>query len=264
MAGHRILGTTLLLLALLSWGQSYSSLDKPERAAEILNTIPPDAPRICAMHWGFFRPGIFLWAVPLPDGRLYIEREFTFIETVASDVAKAIVAINRLHKIKMGAGGFAWGNAPAKVKDDDIGEGTFETLYNNGVPVVESTHDPIAGWQRLQHWLEPMTIDGREQATLIVSPACRTVIATLPQLLQDDHQPEDVDDTGETHAAKALRYLVMSRPEPPTAPPLPDGRDLSKLDDRVRQEIEFLREIDQAEATDQAAAEYSMGEFWGA
>lgn len=224
-------------------------------------TVPATAIRVCAMHWGFFKPGIFLWAVVLPDGRLYIEREYPFVETVASDVAKTIVQINALHQIQ--TPGYVWGNAPAKQDEEDIGEGTFETLYRHGVPVVESVHEPVEGWQRLQHWLEPMKLENdQECAALIINPMCTTLVRTLPQLLQDPNHPEDVDERGATEAAKALRYLVMSRPEPPMMAPPPKGRDLSKLDPRTRAEIEYLRTCE-ATTEDRAAEAYSMGEFWG-
>jgi hypothetical protein len=239
--------------------QYFKTFLRPDRIQTIM--VPSTVPRLCALHWGFFKPGIFVWAVVLPDGRLYIEREYSFIETVASDVAKAIVAINR--DLHLDMGGYAWGNAPGHVSDDDIGEHTFETLYRHGLPVVESTHDPVAGWQRLQHWFEPMQIDGGEQAAFIVSPACVNVIRTLPQLLQDARHAEDIDEAGAIEAAKALRYLVMSRPEPPMMQAPAAGRDLSKLDARTRGEIEYLARCEAAAASDAPADPYSLGEFWG-
>ena len=240
--------------------QFFKTFLRPDRIQRL--SIPPTTARLCAIHWAFFKPGIFLWAVVLDDGRLYIEREYTFLETIASDVARAIITITR--EQKWAIGGYAWGNAPGKIKEDEIGENTFETLYNNGLPVVQSVHDPVAGWQRLQHWFEPMRTDDGEQSALIISPDCESLIRTIPQLLQDKSDLEDVDDDGATYAAKALRYLVMARPEPPTMAPPVKGRDLSKLDSRTRAEIEYMRACDaEAEAPAESAA-LSMGEFWGA
>jgi hypothetical protein len=221
--------------------------------------VPHDIPRLGGLHWGFFKPGIMLWAVVLPDGRLYIEREHPFSETVASDVAKAVATINAQSRITLSQ---CWGNPENDVKDDEIGEHTFETLFFHGLPVVRAQHDPINGWQRLQHWFEPMITPTGEQPALIVSPDCSTLIRSLPQLLQATANPEDLDDAGATHPAKALRYLVMSRPEPPGLAPKPEGRDLSTLDARTRQEIEYLREVERDEPRDVPA--YSLGDFWEA
>jgi len=238
--------------------QYFKTFHRPDR----IQTLPiaKTVPRLCALHWGFFKPGIFLWSVVLPDGRLYIEREYPFIETVASDLAQAIVRMNR--ELKIDIGGYAWGNAPGHVSDDDIGEHTFETLYRHGLPVVESTHDPVAGWQRLQHWFEPMKTEEGEVAALIIHPSCTNVIRSLPQLLQDTTHAEDVSESGAVEATKALRYLVMSRPEPPMmAPPRP-GRDLSKLAPHIRAEIEYLARCEAEASSDAPADPYSLGEFW--
>jgi hypothetical protein len=221
--------------------------------------VPHEIPRLCGLHWGFFRPGIMLWAVVLPDGRLYIEREHPFEEMVASDVAKKVTTINAQSRITMHQ---IWGNPLKTVPDDEIGEHTFETLFLHGLPVIRSDHDPINGWQRLQHWFQPMITEKGELPALIVSPDCSTLIRTVPQLLQASLNPEELDDAGPAHAAKALRYLVMSRPEPPGVEVKPDGRDLSKLDAKTRAEIEYLRTIEREEPREVAA--YSLGEFWGA
>jgi len=230
--------------------------DRVERIA-----VPHDVPRVGALHWGFFKPGIFLWAVVLPDGRLYIEREHPFSETVASEVAKQVKAISTRHRTQVQ---MTWGNPESEISSDDIGEHTFETLYVHGLPVVRSAHDPVNGWQRMQHWFEPIIDGTSERPALIVSPDCEQVIRTLPQLLQDETNPEDIDERGPLAAAKALRYLVMSRPEPPGVAPKPSGRDLSKLDERTRYEIEFMREHERAADGRREAEAYSMGEFWGA
>jgi phage terminase large subunit len=239
--------------------QFFKSFVRHDRVRQI--DVPPDVPRLCGLHWGYFRPGIFLWAVVLPDGRLYLEREFEFSEMVASDVAKHITEINTAHRTTISA---AWGNPVSEISADDIGEHTFETLFLHGLPVIRSMHDPINGWQRLQHWFQPMLLPTGEQPALIVSPECSVLIRTLPQLLQADVNPEDLDDHGAVHVAKALRYLVMSRPEPPGVAPKPEGRDLSRLDERVRAEIEYLREAEQAADARAEAGPYSLGDFWGA
>lgn len=220
--------------------------------------VPHEVPRLCGHHWGFFKPGIHLWAVVLPDGRLYIEREHEFSETVASEVAKTITTINARHRTTMG---MVWGNPLNDVAADDIGEHTFETLYTHGVPVIRSAHDPINGWQRLQHWFEPMITATGEIPALVVSPDCPVLIRSLPQLLQATTNPEDIDDSGAVHAAKALRYLVMSRPEPPGLAPPAEGRDLSQLDERTRREIEYMRSVEQTDG--RGVDPYSLGDFWG-
>jgi hypothetical protein len=47
-----------------------------------------------------------------------------------------------------------------------------------------------------------------------VSPDCKYLIRTLPAMVQDDHDPEDIDSSKDDHAVDALRYGAMSRPSP--------------------------------------------------
>jgi hypothetical protein len=44
------------------------------------------------------------------------------------------------------------------------------------------------------------------------------LIRTLPALIHDEHDPEDVDTDGEDHAPDAWRYGLMTRPKPTLTP----------------------------------------------
>ena len=219
--------------------------------------VPHTLPRLGGLQWGYFIGGIFLQAVVLPDGRIYVEREHKFSLTVAAVVGRAIVERMREAKIALST---VWANPPSDIPDDPIGEGVFETLYNAGLPVFSSDHAAVNGWQRMQHWLDPMEREGRMEPALIISPDCETLVRTLPQVVQHPTNKEDCD--GPTIAAKALRYLLMSRPEPPTIAPKASGRDLSTLDERTRAEIEYLARCEASET--ETLSPMSMGDFWGA
>ena len=222
-------------------GQYFATFVHPKRIEHI--HVPADYPRIGGFHWGYFKSGIMLWAVVLPDGRLYIERELVFEETIAAHVAQQVVTETGDVDLTQ-----TFGNAPSDVPDARVGEDVFETLHRSGFDVARSLHDAVSGWQRLQHWL---AVDEGQPLALIVDPSCLTVIKTLPQLIQAPNDIEDVDDGGATSAAKALRYLVMSRPTRDIDITKPAGRDLSTVDARTRQDIERLRayESDETDGT---------------
>lgn len=172
--------------------------------------VPPEIPRIGGMDWGYLRPGVFLWAVPLDDGRLYIEKEYVYQETIASEVAKSVAILTKI---------WGWtlqesvGDPAMAIRQGDSGEDIFETLSKNGLYVKPGKHERINGWQRLRHWLRPLP---NGLPALVISPDCGYLIRTLPQLMQDKTKLEDIDTKSEDHAADALRYLVMSRPYPLT------------------------------------------------
>ena len=232
-------------------GQFFKDFTHPRRVQHL--DVPSGYPRVGALHWGYFKPGIMLWVVVLPDGRLYIEREFVFDETIAAKVAALVldatakffpgfpdpderVPITLTQTV---------GNAISEPLDAAFGEDVFETLHLAGFDVIRSEHDAVTGWQRLQHWF---VVEGDALPALIVDPSCTTVLRTLPQLIQAPTNEEDVDEDGATAAGKALRYLVMSRPQRHAPEAGKQQRDLSTLDDKTRGDIERLRAYEAREA----------------
>ena len=67
------------------------------------------------------------------------------------------------------------------------------------------------GWGRLRHWLRNAP-DGIPW--LMFHPRCITTIRTIPGLVRDKSDPDDIDTDGEDHPADAIRYGVMARPTP--------------------------------------------------
>jgi len=65
----------------------------------------------------------------------------------------------------------------------------------------------------MREYLKPYTDEqGQEVARLAVFNTCHNLIRTLPALIHDTHNPEDVSDACEDHAPESVRYGIMSRP----------------------------------------------------
>jgi hypothetical protein len=63
------------------------------------------------------------------------------------------------------------------------------------------------------------------QPWLTYDPSCTYSLRSIPALLADKNNPEDVDSSLDDHAADAIRYFAMSRPAfsvqtPTEAPPV--------------------------------------------
>jgi len=171
--------------------------------------VPVSLPRRGGMDWGYLRPGVVLWGVVLPDsGRLYIEHEWVFDTLPPSKVAAAVKILNAIWGITLIR---CVGDPAMAIRNHETGEDIFETLGNNGFPVEPAHNERVNGWIRCREWLKPWP-DGAPG--LVISPDCPYLIRTLPQLMQDETKLEDVDTTGEDHAADALRYMVMDYPGP--------------------------------------------------
>lgn len=188
-------------------GQYFPEWRRERHVAEWRDFDPKDYRVYCGIDWGYVRPGCCLWVAVNGDGRAYVFDEFMFKNTVGTDVASEIRRRSR-----------EWGVKPHYVADnqmwggqDQTGETLAETFIRMGVPVVQANKDRINGWQRVRAWLRDAP-DG--QPWLQVHPRCAYLVRTLPQMQQDARDPEDVDSDLDDHAADALRYFCMARPEP--------------------------------------------------
>lgn len=161
-----------------------------------------------SMDWGYNSPGCVLWWLCLPDGAYHIIREYKFQGEHAEAVARKIKAITKELGIErllyLAADPAMWQKTGA-----GKGESIAQTLMRFGLPMRKSDNDRFNGWMRVHEMLRPMN---EERPWLTVEPTCTYLIRTIPAMVQDEHNPEDVDTDADDHACDALRYGAMSRP----------------------------------------------------
>jgi phage terminase large subunit len=190
----------------------------------------PDGCQIeCCIDWGYDpNPGVCCWVAMMPNGRLYVFAEWIFRKLVAAKVAKRIFEMTRQEictpknqrRLRRSIG-----DPSMWARSGQTGESLAETFARHGVPLQKGDNDRVIGWGRLRHWLGRHP-DGK--AWMVFDPDCQYAIRTLPSLIHDEADPEDLDTTGEDHLADSIRYLVCSRPTPTTfrhtpLPTIPDS-----------------------------------------
>ena len=200
-------------------GQFFKEWDEERHVARI-EPLPVGSLIIGAMRWGYAKPGIFLWAAVLPDGRLHVVAQYPFAQTVPAKVAENILRITQDRGWTLHG---AWGHREMG-DDGEGGEDVFLSLQAAGLFVLPSRHELVNGWQRCRDWLQT-EIGGRPALT--IEPACDQLVRMLPRLVEDKKNPEEIEPSpGRDQSAHALRYLVMSRPRPklaPGKPPYPEN-----------------------------------------
>lgn len=185
--------------------------------------IPPGCKIERWIDWGYDpHYGMCLWVAVFPNGRLYPFMEWKFNgeharqKYVAAEVAAKIKKITvdeafQLAKARRITRTLAdpsmWSG------DGHSGEDYAETFAKNGVSLSPGDNDRVMGWGRLRHWLRDAP-DGHPW--IIFHPRCGTTTRTIPTLIRDKSDPDDVDTTGEDHPADTCRYGVMGRPTPTT------------------------------------------------
>src|SRR5207253_9712443 len=107
-----------------------------------------------------------------------------------------------------------WGQSTAETYAKIWSERKFS------VHLKRAADDRVMGWRRVREWLKPFTGPNDEPTARlrIFRDACPNLIRTLPQLVHDEGNPEDVNTDSEDHAPDSLRYGCMSRPAPKLPP----------------------------------------------
>ena len=158
------------------------------------------------LDWGSSSPGCVVFGVALPDAHAHLFDEYKFQRQTVADVAKALRAkcLDEWRLPKMPP---IYCDPALRQKTGQIGEDYLQTFSRYKVTLTPVSNHRTAGWQRCH---EALAIDPTTgQPWLTIHPRCKYLIRTLPAMLQDDTDPEDLDTASDDHACDALRYLLM-------------------------------------------------------
>lgn len=87
-------------------------------------------------------------------------------------------------------------------------ETTAEIFERHGVTgLVAAAKERVIGWNAVHYYLR---WDLSTPPKIHVFSSCVNMIRTLPSLQHDTKHPEDLDSTGEDHAADELRYILRT------------------------------------------------------
>ena len=179
----------------------------------------PESWRIwCGMDWGYARPFSMGWFAVDHDRRLYHIRELYGCDGTPNrgvlweptDVALKIKEIEaqdpnlkgrEIHRVGDPA---IWGSQG--------GESTGVLFERQRVYFERGDNARLDGKMQVHHRL---SFDDNGIPMLYVFATCRHFIRTVPALVYDETNVEDVDTKGEDHAYDMLRYVCMKNPISP-------------------------------------------------
>lgn len=187
------------------------------------------------VDYGMEAPFCALWGAKLPDGLIVIYRELYKAGLTPAEQAKLILAsempsertANRPVPVALDPS--CWARTPHDLTEPDPKTGApapssiAGAYWRNGVQARRAYNHRLPGVARMHEKLRRRD-DGMPR--LIITSNCRNLIRTLPELVADRKDPEDVDTTGEDHAFDAAKYLLFllepmdvtpegRKPEPP-------------------------------------------------
>ena len=180
--------------------------------------IPSDWAIWCGLDWGYSRPFSVGWYAVDRERRLYRIREYygctgtpnTGLKLEPSEVARNIKTIEtedpnlKDRKIYRVGDPAIWGS--------DGTESIGALFERERVYFEHGDHARIDGKMQVHHRL---AFDDNGYPLLYVFDTCKHFIRTVPNLVYDESNVEDIDTDGEDHIYDELRYVCMKNPIAP-------------------------------------------------
>lgn len=209
--------------------------------------IPETWKKFGAYDHGRANPACFKWYAVDFDGNVWVYREFYVNRKDGSPRWEAEQIASEVHRITKEANEYL----DYVVADSAIfsrtgtGESIADIMRRNGIggspniPVMlpsnkaagEVKGGRVTGWAIMHQYL---FWDEYTLPKIHYFSTCKDSIRTIPSLVYDDHNVEDLDTAGEDHAADCDSYFLRS---------LKDRRPDKPMSAETRQEIEFKKKL---------------------
>lgn len=190
--------------------------------------------RFRSYDFGYNRPFSCAWWVQDPDGRLYRILELYGCEKDQPNVGVRWTTEKQFEKIKRIENEHPWlaghdieGVADPSIWNENGGVSVADVAARKHVFFQKGDNARIPGWMQMHY---RFAFDEEGRAMLYVFENCKAFIRTIPTLIYDEHEPEDLDTKGEDHVADEARYMCMLNPIPPRIPAEPKPREYDPLD----------------------------------
>jgi hypothetical protein len=182
-------------------GQAFRSFSR-NRHVISPRQLPAHWPKWRAVDWGYVKPFCCLWLTRDPDSdRIYVYRELYLTKLTDRQQAKMIRDMTPVDEniIMTYADPSMW-----ETKNrEDITYSTADEYAAAGVILSRADNHRIDGKRRVDRLLGDL---GDGYPGMMIFETCANLIRTMPLLVYDDTNPEDVNTTQEDHAYDALRY----------------------------------------------------------
>lgn len=155
------------------------------------------------------------WYAVDPDGRVWVYREYYYNAKLNGDVGRDLDEhAKEIYRLSLDDDGveeqyrYTVIDTAAFAKAG-YSETAAEIFERNGViGLIQAAKERIVGWNAVNTYLR--YTESNPQPLLQVFSTCVNMIRTIPELQHDEKHPEDLDTSGEDHAADELRYFLRT------------------------------------------------------
>lgn len=163
------------------------------------------------MDYGFADPTCMYWLMAHPDGTVEIMKELYGPGMTVDMLAWNAARLERDLQVRPMLSVGSVDMFSKKDVGSAEGQSIATMLQARGLWFEPANNERIAGWARLRSLLQRGLLYVREGEA-------PNLLRTLPNLVRDPNNPDDVKDKQEDHPAEALRYGVMAMPERNVSP----------------------------------------------
>ena len=160
----------------------------------------------CAIDWGFSDYGCALWVASMFDGSLVVFDELLFKGLLPREVAEEMRRRNEGLKVRYTV-------ADPAMWAEHEGPSIAEHMERAGVPMIEGDRQRKPGWVQMHTWLRDTVNDGLgpRPKLRVVGPKCPYLVRTIPTMVVDDKDVEDIKTKGvEDHACFVAGTSVLT------------------------------------------------------
>lgn len=184
--------------------------------------VPAQAPIIMTFDWGFGAPFSLQWFWVDSDNRLYLFHEWYGWNGTANqglrlsdtDIADGIInheqmiGLDKSRYILRLAGHDCFQKKP-DYQGGGQGPSTAETFSDKGLHLVIGKPDRKL---KIRAFRERIRIIENEKPKLLIYSNCKQFIRTIPNLVMDENNIEDIDTKGEDHIYDSCCLVCQARP----------------------------------------------------
>jgi hypothetical protein len=198
-------------------GQYFTEWDRERHTCPPF-LIPETWKRYRAYDHGREKPACCKWYAIDYDGRVWGYRELYVRGKNISEIAEEINRLSEGEKYEYSIADPSIFASTGFV-DKSGGQTIAEVFARYGVVFLPGSNRRVDGWNVMHQYL---AYNELHPPKFIHFNTCYNSIRTLPALVHDDKNPEDVDSGCEDHAPDTDRYFLMSLHERKTEVPLTD------------------------------------------
>jgi hypothetical protein len=171
--------------------------------------IPKSWVKFRSCDYGYGSYSAVVWFAVTPAEQLIVYRELYVSKVLAKDLANMVL------ELEQNDGTIRYGVLDSSCwhKRGDTGPSLAEQMIQQGCrwrPSDRSAGSRVAGKNEIHRRLQ--VDEFTEEPRLVITSNCTNLIAQLPIIPLDKHNPEDIDTKSEDHLYDAMRYGIMSRP----------------------------------------------------